>query len=280
MATIVKSSDQEVLDAEAVEEAVYWIQTGRLDTAEYLLKSVIRCTPADFCPVEETAEEIRLQFWSLNEFLHYSRFQQDSGDHRVVVWVKAAYPIAFYYLGFIAVQREKYHLGLEYLEAGAKLQPEHPLFSLEMGRAWAGLGEHERALECFQSVEGIGPFVSPEHYAVALRGAGVQLIDLHQLHDAEESLKLSLHYDPENEIALHELNYIQALRRESSIGNDTPIPELPTRPLRCDQCGSHQLFGGHFDQQEQGSQLLCRTCAEAHLALANTSVRKWWQFWK
>lgn len=52
------------------------------------------------------------------------------------------------------------------------------------------------------------------HHARALRGEGFALIELNQLDEAEKSFQASLKVEPDNKLALSELDYIKKLRQQ------------------------------------------------------------------
>ena len=74
-------------------------------------------------------------------------------------------------------------------------------------------GELERSLDLYKRAENIASKAadrgSVAHWrAVALRGQGFALSELQRWDEAKKAYERSLRYDPKNEIALHELQYI------------------------------------------------------------------------
>jgi tetratricopeptide (TPR) repeat protein len=74
-------------------------------------------------------------------------------------------------------------------------------------------GLHEEAYNLYLNAAEIRPWVSMHQKARALRGAGIALIDLNRFDEAETILKKLLEIEPGNRVALHELQYIERLRK-------------------------------------------------------------------
>ncbi len=153
-----------------------------------------------------------VKFWDIGEFIHYMNRQSSRGARRRVTWIKSAYPRAYYYLGAIGVAQKHYREALRYLETGRRLEPSNPAFLCEEALAHAGLGDHEKALSLYEQVPEVGLHVPEEIKAQALRGQGVQLVELGRLDAAEQVLNESLVYEPYNKCALDELAHVARLR--------------------------------------------------------------------
>ena len=199
-------------DMEKVEEAVRNIQAGNISDAQVLLEDVIANTPDDYRPEYEEDGTLCIEFWDRSEFLNYVEWHKLHGSDTSVAWIVNTYPRAYYYLGFIHVHQQNYRKALEVLDRGHQLQPENPAFLIEKAAAHAGLGEHEKALSLYEQVPDVGPYTTAQRKAQALRGQGVQLVELNEIEAAENALKKSLEYDPQSEFAFQELAYISHLR--------------------------------------------------------------------
>ena len=83
-----------------------------------------------------------------------------------------------------------------------------------MGHLLQLLGRHEDALQCYQQAESVRAWASPEQIGRALRGQGLNLIDLGRLEEAEAAFQRSLEVEPNHPNALHELGYLASLRQQ------------------------------------------------------------------
>ena len=106
----------------------------------------------------------------------------------------AVYPPACFRLGFLLVGKGEYP---------------------EAGNAYGHCGDHQGALKCFENLLAL-PDLEPVAKAAALRGMGVNLIDLGRLSDAEDCLRAAVAAEPGNQVAVaraeEELTYIAMLR--------------------------------------------------------------------
>jgi tetratricopeptide (TPR) repeat protein len=88
------------------------------------------------------------------------------------------------------------------------------------GTCWLCLAEqkrHEEALACHVRAASTWDWAPKPYIARALRGQGVQLIDLERLNEAEQALQRSLKLQPDSGRARHELQYIADLRKKRRI---------------------------------------------------------------
>ena len=205
----------EVLDAEIVDKAIELLVNGHQLEARKILEEVVKNTPKDYRHQYEKDGQLFIKFWDLTEFMRYVEIYKDELEVSIN-WVLNAYPRAFYLLGCLSVQQKNYDEAIKYLEAANRLEPNNPTILLETAVAYSAIGDHETALSLYERVPELGPLVTEGDKATALRGQGVQLIDLGQLESAEEALKESLKYDPNNRIAHGELDYIADLRSGGS----------------------------------------------------------------
>lgn len=192
--------------------AVLMIQRGQRSEAEKFLREFVSKIPSNWKPIEESSDSVKIAFWDPDEFLAYKAYQKAKNITKKVVWVTPSYSKAFYLLGFIAVERGDWDNAIKYIEYGLKLEPDHPTLLCEKAMILSRTGRHEKAYEIFMKALDSRSWVSSKLRARALRGAGVALIDLKRLNEAEELLKKSLKLEPENEVAKNELTYIEHLR--------------------------------------------------------------------
>ena len=203
--------DTEALDAEKVDEGLDLFMDCDYEAARSLFEEVIQNTPQDYQCQYEKDGQIFVKFWYSEQLDLYVDPEKNDGGKKIR-YAPNAYPRAYYLIGCICIREKKYSEALEYLEAGHRLEPTNPQFSLLKAEAYAGLGERKRAVFLYEQVGEIGPWLAEDDKARALRGKGIQLIELGELEAAEESLKESLKYEPESEVATSQLDYISYLK--------------------------------------------------------------------
>lgn len=206
-------SDLEKSDAEKVNNAVRAISRNDLSVARSLLQEVILNTPEEYIYSYSDESNDYIKFWSYEEFYQYITGLQRR-HIKNVVWVISVYPRAYYYLAYIDVHEGNYKSAIANLENCLKLEPDQPECYCEMAIAYSGMGQHKCALSLYNKALQVRPYMTAATRARALRGIGVELIDVRELDLAEKYLKESLKYDPGSELAYNELEYIKILRAE------------------------------------------------------------------
>jgi len=189
------------------------IQEGKRTDPENLLKDFVSELPPDWKPIEVSDTTINIAYWSMEEFIIHSPHYDPDGSQKMVVWVTPSYSKAFYLLTFINVERKDWFKAMAFIDQAISLEPDHPLLLCEKALILSRLGRHQAAHDLFIIAAEIRPWAPLDQRARALRGAAVALIDLKRLDDAEALLKKSLEIEPENKMALNELDYIQVLRK-------------------------------------------------------------------
>jgi tetratricopeptide (TPR) repeat protein len=251
--------DTESLDAKKVDAAVELIPQGRLQQADALLEEVCRRTPTDW---QERCE------------LDVGR-QENAKEQRKVTWRANAYPRAWHYRGFLAVKQQRPADAMAFLDRALQLQPRHPVPRLEKARACAMMGDHAAAITLYDEVLALWDEIHGRIRAVALRGRGVQLIDLKRLDEAERVLRDSLKLEPNSEVALNELEYIRELRAGGQAQGTESVATTVSGPLACSLCGSENLDGGRMATVDGIVVYGCRICLEKPPPVK----KKWWKLW-
>jgi tetratricopeptide (TPR) repeat protein len=98
------------------------------------------------------------------------------------------------------------------LECGLELE-DHPELWSERGYVLSQMKRHQESLESYIRAASIRAWAPPSRVARALRGQGVQLVDLDRLDEAEEVLRKSLEIEPDSDVARGELDYIAGLKQ-------------------------------------------------------------------
>ena len=84
---------------------------------------------------------------------------------------------------------------------------------------------HDEAIRYFQRAETARPWAPVEQIAAALRGQGIDLIDLGRIAEAREALLKSLELEPDSSNARHELQYISDNLAELNSRESAALPE-------------------------------------------------------
>lgn len=266
------SSDMESADAKQVDAALEALARGDLGSAESLLLSVIANTPHVYANSREAEDGVAIKFWGQQEFFHYIMWQEKHGSPRGVTWLKNAYPRAHYYMGFLCIKRKQFDRAVQFLDKGMTLEPTNPKFKFEKAQALFHCGRKAESLALYDEVNEIGPHVTARDLAAARRGRGAMLIEMGRLDEAEAAFKASLEVEPGSKVALHELAYIEHLRRD---GAPKPPEIVVTTPPSLSECG---VCGKRFEKGvvvlvNEAPVTICKEC-KARL------TKKWWQFWK
>ena len=264
---------RESADAEKVDAAIAAIAAGNLNEAESLLLAVIANTPSNYSNVEDSADGIEIRFWDQTDFLHYVTWQKDHGSaDRNITWRYNAYPRAHYSMGFLCVKRKQFDRAIEYLDKGYNLEATNPKFSLEKAQALVHSGRKAEALALFDQITEVNSYVSARDLAVALRGRGFVLIEIGDLQSAEDAFKASLEIEPNNDVALNELLYIEHMRQGGEATFAEAVPSSAPDPSSCAVCGN-QFKKGIVVSLDGMPVSICKRCA-------GKLRKKWWQFWK
>lgn len=279
--SVPSKGDQEAADARKVDQALELLMAGNHKKAERLLLEVTENTPDDYQVVEEDAEGFDIKFWDQASFMHYIAWMQAGHIPETSInWLPSAYPRAHYYLSFLYVKLKQYDSAWDHITIAEKLEPTKPAIQFEGAQILVHQKKLDEALARYRKVSDLGPFVSQRDLAVARRGEGFVLIEMQELDAAESAFKKSLEFEPNNEIAMGELQYIQHLRsggeaaRMESVASQSEIDMT-----KCIVCETHVEEGVVI--QVKGIPLaICQTCHDKMLQETAAKEKKWWQFWK
>lgn len=184
---------------------------GRWAEARALLEPALRDMPRDWKAFRENEEELTIAFWDEEEFLAYCDHHA-ARLNKTTLWVQGSYSRAWYQLAVVESRQERFEEALFAVDCGLELEPGHPQLWCERGYLLGRLKRHEEALQSYVRAASVRDWAPESHVARALRGQGVQLVDLDRLGEAEAALRRSLEMEPESEVAANELKYINSLR--------------------------------------------------------------------
>jgi tetratricopeptide (TPR) repeat protein len=213
-----KRSDIENKDSDLVDQAAQHIKNGEVDKAMSVLVDVVERVPEKYVNNFEREDELYIKFWDTSDFLSYVAWHQNNDRKEKVFWLKNAYPRAFYYLGYLQIEKGEYEKAISLLDIGLYLEPENPKLMIEKAQALIKLRRYEEALGLFDDVVSQNGYVNPSDKARALRSKGFIFIEKGDVNSAERFFLDSLQYEPDNDVAKHELriiNNIQSCIEES-----------------------------------------------------------------
>jgi tetratricopeptide (TPR) repeat protein len=212
------------------------IVAGRYAETQALLEVALRTMPIGWTPRRNEGEFLTIAFWDLEEFLAFS-------DHEAkrltksIIWVNESYSRAWYQLAIAHSKQEHFDEALFAIDCGLELENDHPELWSERGYLLGRLKRHQESLDCYTRAASVRDSAPTRQVARALRGQGVQLVDLNRLDEAEAALQRSLELEPDSNIARNELGYIADLRSQSE-ARKKEIPwflhsfvKSPTDPL-------------------------------------------------
>jgi tetratricopeptide (TPR) repeat protein len=193
------------------------IVKGHFAEAEALLERALQTMPVGWNPIREDGRFLSIAFWSQEEFLAHSNYViERDGLTKSIMWVDCSYSRAWYQLAVVESKQGLFERALFCIDCGLQLEPDHPELWSEKGYLLGRLKRHQDAFDCYVRAASIRDWAPPSQVARALRGQGVQLVDLDRLDEAENALRKSLELEPESETAQNELGYIEDLRRKQA----------------------------------------------------------------
>lgn len=249
----------EKLDAKKVNEAFSLIAAGNLIAAKQILAAVINNTPTNYAHTTKVDENtFDMRFWDQREFIHFVTWQKPTQNINALL---AAYPRAYYYLGFIANAEGDFQAAIDLLDRGSLLEPTNPNFVTEKAHALIRLGQYPEAVALCNQISELGPFVSGQNLAIALRAKGAALVEMGDLFKADEVYRESLKYDPVSKLAVRELRYIENLLFSGGLRRaPLEVNLLQSKPLfACQKCGATNV-PGHIFVIDNLEYFFCNVC--------------------
>lgn len=199
-------------DALLVNRAMQHIQQQDNASATAILQDVVSRTPTHYQERYQYNQSLYIKFWDSSEFMSYVVWMEQMGIQQSVHWVLNAYPRAYCMLAYLSVEAGDMDKAMQWLNQGLQLDPTHPKLNHEMAQVWMRLGNHAQAKALYDRLLASQRLIDPKLRAVCLRGKGYTLIELDDLDMAEQAFNDSLTFDPQNQLAINELLYIEKLR--------------------------------------------------------------------
>lgn len=144
-------------------------------------------------------------------------FLQSYMDGKVIVTVENDWCDAMLVKGYALNELKRPAEAEQVLESLVRHGPSNPQYLIEYAYTVRVNGQLERALDLYKKAEKVAANVSDRetaaHWrAAALRGQGYAYTDLQRWDDATKAYQRSLKYEPSNDIARNELQYIEQHR--------------------------------------------------------------------
>ena len=217
-------------------EASEHLIAGRYAEAEALLESVLQSMPTGWTAKRDDGMFTEIAFWDQEEFLRHS-FRNAKHLEKSIMWINLSFSRAWYQLAVTHSKQGHFEKALFAIDCGLELEGDHPELWNEKGYLLGQLKRHQESLDCYTKAATVRDWAPARQVARALRGQGVQLVDLDRLDEAEAALQRALELEPKSEVARNELAYIADLRAEREAKKkELPwflhsIVNPPTNPL-------------------------------------------------
>jgi tetratricopeptide (TPR) repeat protein len=182
------------------------MQQQKRDEAEKLVDTVL----ADFAKRMTDPAAAYLSFANREEVTHYLKEHPGTGK---VIWLDWAFGDALHKKAFLAAARKDWKAALELLDREVRYRPYAADPYTERGWVLNQQGKRHEALQSYRkALELAEKYASSRHaQAIALRGIGWTLFELKDLAGARQAYERSLKIDPNNRVALEELESIRKM---------------------------------------------------------------------
>lgn len=220
-------TDIEQADADKVDRAVELMDAGKLDEARQLLEQVSANRPEFYVYNFGTEKEVYIKFWSLAEYLGYVALTRkpDEQIEQEVIWLKSAYPRAYYYLAQLELKAGDDDAAAACLDKALLLEPDHTQCLMEVAEIRARSGDAAGALERFDLALGSRPYMPANVMARMYGGKARQLAQLGRYEEAEQCIAESLRHGADTELAMNLQRYIKSVKSgdvTAPVSLDTP----------------------------------------------------------
>jgi len=182
---------------------------GKVAAAVPLLEERMKAMPPGWKARVDLPEQLEVAFWDKSEFLAYIAHMKPEKN---VLWKVPSYSRYAYYLCFAAVERHDLAAAERWIDAALALEPDHALILCEKALILGYKKRRPEAIDYYRRATVAMPW-SPLWTARAHRGLGFELIEERRLDEAEAEFRRSLELEPDQPVALNELNVIADLRR-------------------------------------------------------------------
>ena len=191
---------------DAVNQAVAAMTQGDTQRARELLQPVIA-----FC--DRLSQDGR-EIVSVSQASEYETYVDSAGKGVPVDWIDRACPGAYNVMAFLDIEAKDSDSALRFLDKTSELAPYLAEPLAERGYLLNRLGKPQEALDSYRRALDLVERFESNRYAKAmvLRGIGYTYVELQDLDRAEQAYRDSLQVEPDNALALRELEYISKQR--------------------------------------------------------------------
>jgi tetratricopeptide (TPR) repeat protein len=181
-----------------------FFDSNRLSDAEAIIDEVIERFDAIMSDPGAT-------YVSMANHIDFDTFRENNPELEQAVWIDWCYREALSRKAYILAERDDLPRALRYLELELKAAPYAAPPYAEAGYIFNRQGRYKEAASSFRKALEITDQFPSAHLSrpIALRGLGFALIEMGDLDAAESAFRESLEFEPDNELALNELKYIQ-----------------------------------------------------------------------
>ncbi len=208
----VKPDSKPLVTKDIPAEAMELVHTKQNTKAKKILEKFVKTMPDNWAARKETSEKVNIVYWNQEHLTQCFPIDAVTTKKSLEANLGNSYSQAFYVLGYIATEEGDAASAIQYLDKALALEPNNPIIISERAVGMLDGTKLEEKLALFERALDKGICISDSDKARTLRGKGVTLIDMGRLDEAEKALYESLKFEPNNGIAIGELNYIDKLR--------------------------------------------------------------------
>jgi Flp pilus assembly protein TadD len=208
----VKPDAKQLFTKDIPAEAMTLVSEKQNTKAKKMLEAFVKTMPANWTARNETADKVNIVYWNQEHLTQCSKFDAASTTKIVEANLGNSYSQAFYVLGYIANEEGDAAGASQYLDKALTLEPNNPIIISERAVGMLDGTKLDEKLALFERALDKNICINDADKARTLRGKGVTLIDMGQLDEAEKTLYESLKFEPNNPVAIGELNYVDKLR--------------------------------------------------------------------
>ncbi len=165
----------------------------------------------DFCDTKMSSAKVT--YVSVATQAEASEFVSDHADESSIVVIDIACPMAYTQAAFLMVEANEPTKAFAFLDRAHTLAPYWAEPLAERGYLFRAQGDNANSLATYQIALDLATRYESSGYmrALILRGIGFVQTELGQFKDARSSYEKSLLVEPSNELAKHEIEYIDKM---------------------------------------------------------------------
>lgn len=151
----------------------------------------------------------------IGQAVMYAALPKEEGEEAVVL--DSTWADAYWLKAYAHIELGQFEQAKTALEAALELSPMCAEYWSELGFVFQRLADCDRSIEVYARAESMAELASEEEHrshdiARAIRGQGCRLIEQRKWDEAEAMYKRALELDPQDRLAMSQLEYIRATR--------------------------------------------------------------------